>query len=188
MKDFERMPLSDVNEGLKDINYNKKYRKIFLTSICLNIVFIIVIISLIIKLQVQKNNFENEKIQLLNEKELCEKKDKTLYYSLTDNPNHEKSETEDNNVNIDNNNDDNENKIDNNNDNGENANNDNDFNNDFINNNISEEKPVLDISKDELLEMCYKSRALYYKERRIQQNRQFPGMKYIDENSGTNQS
>ena len=56
MKDFERMPLSDVNEELKDINYNKKYRKIFLTSICLNIVFIIVIISLIIKLQVQKNN------------------------------------------------------------------------------------------------------------------------------------
>ena len=188
MKDFERMPLSDVNEELKDINYNKKYRKIFLTSICLNIVFIIVIISLIIKLQVQKNKFENEKIQLLNEKELCEKKDKTFYYSLTDNPNHEKSETEDNNVNIDNNNDDNENKIDNNNDNGENANIDNDFNNDFINNNISEEKPVLDISKDELLEMCYKSRAFYYTERRIQQNRQFPGMKYIDENSGTIQS
>ena len=79
MKDFERLPLSDINEEFKDINYNKKYRKIFLTSICLNIVFLLIIIYMLIKLHVQKKNFENEKFQLLNEKELCEKKNKAFY-------------------------------------------------------------------------------------------------------------
>ena len=185
MKDFERLPLSDINEEFKDINYNKKYRKIFLTSICLNIVFLLIIIYMLIKLHVQKKNFENEKFQLLNEKELCEKKDKALYYSLTDTKNNIKSENEDNNNNI--NLEEDNNNVNNNNDNEENNI---DINIDDNSNNKtnSEEKPVLDISKDELLEMCYKSRALYYKERRIQQNRQFPGMKYIDENSGTIQS
>ena len=184
MKDFERMPLSDINEEFKDINYNKKYRKIFLTSICLNMVFVIIIIYMLIKLHVQKKYFENEKIQLLNEKELCEKKDKAFYYSLTDTKNNIKSENEDNNnLNIEEDN----NNVNNNNDNEEN-NIDINIDDNSNNNTNSEEKPVLDISKDELLEMCYKSRALYYKERRIQQNRQFPGMKYIDENSGTIQS
>jgi len=185
MKDFERMPLSDINEEFKDINYNKKYRKIFLTSICLNMVFVIIIIYMLIKLHVQKKYFENEKIQLLNEKELCEKKDKAFYYSLTDTKNNIKSENEDNNNNI--NLEEDNNNVNNNNDNEDN-NNDINIDDNSNNNTNSEEKPVLDISKDELLEMCYKSRALYYKERRIQQNRQFPGMKYIDENSGTIQS
>ena len=207
MKDSETSPLSVLNDEFKDIRYNKKYTKIFLTSICLNIIFILFIIYLLIKLSLQKSDFEKEKNQLLNEKELCEKKYNTNYFSLTDTRIHSEknnenlSENKENNIindynikddkNNDKDNDVKENNNDNNNniddDNRENDENDIDKDNDNSNDN-SEEKPVLDISKDELLEMCYKSRAIYYNERRIQQNRQFPGRKYIDPNSGTIQS
>ena len=207
MKDSETSPLSDLNEELKNVEYNKKYRKIFLTSICLNVIFLLIIIFLLVQLSIQKNNSDKEINQLINEKDLCEQRYNTRYYNLPDIQNHYKK----NNENLSKNEEDNlindnsikDNKINksddnsiNNNDHIENENDNSDINdidnsdiNDVDNNNDnSEEKPVLDISKDELLEMCYKSRAHYYQERRIQQNRQFPGTKYIDINSGTIQS
>jgi len=57
--------------------------------------------------------------------------------------------------------------------------------NDFNNEN---EKPILNIDKNELLEMCYKSREYYFYERRKKQNGYYPVSRYIDPKTETIQS
>ena len=54
--------------------------------------------------------------------------------------------------------------------------------------NIDEGTPVLNISKDEYLKMCYKSREYYFDKYRYNQNKITPGRQYLDLETGTIQS
>ena len=56
------------------------------------------------------------------------------------------------------------------------------------NNDNENEKPILNIDKDELLKMCYKSREYYFNERRKKQNGYYPVAKYINPNTESIQS
>ena len=63
------------------------------------------------------------------------------------------------------------------------------YNSSIYNNKYNEdEKPVINIDKNELLEMCYKSREYYFNQGRRLQNGYFPGIKYINPETKTIQS